>query len=96
MCGSTDHQTIELFQYESLILDDKNNLKSTLKSASPQERNKVILDSVETRKISGFSSSGEGTDTMQALLGKCVLLLLTANRYKVDDISVNYRWQVCL
>lgn len=94
MCCSTDHQTIELFHHESLILGDKNNLKSSLKSASPQERSKVILDSIEKEVV--FHHQGEGTDAMQALLGKCVFLLLTANRYKGDDISVNYRWETCV
>lgn len=92
MLASTDHQTIELFQHESQILDNKNNRKSSLKSASPQEISKIILDSIETMK----RSQAEGTEAMQASLGKCVFLLLTASRYKVDDISVNYRWQICV
>lgn len=43
-----------------------------------------------------FHHQGEGNDTMQALRGKCVFLLLTANIYKGDGISVNYGWETCV
>lgn len=54
-----------------------------------------MLDCMETMKKKCFFHQGEDTDAIQALLGKCVLLLLTANRAlcKDDNILVSYKWQ---